>query len=147
MAAILILHRQRTGESAIKIYCRGPCGIIPWFRLSSMTSIVPNVSVVSVRLRSKPERGMRLKGRAKNRDLTIRPPRRQCKRQKSNTVKFPQQRRPESNGRTFLRVAGDGWRVTGSGWRVAGEGQRVTGDGWRVAGGGFKIYMKIKYYY
>ena len=26
------------------------------------------------------------------------------------------------NGRTFPRVAGDGWRVTGSGWRVAGGG-------------------------
>ena len=23
---------------------------------------------------------------------------------------------------------------------------RVAGDGWRVAGGGLKIYMKIKYY-
>ena len=36
------------------------------------------------------------------------------------------------NGRTFPRVAGDGWRVTGSGWRVAG--------------GGLKIYMTIKYF-
>jgi len=40
-------------------------------------------------------------------------------------------------GRTFPRVAGDGWRVAGDGWRV-------TGDGWRVAGGGLKIYMKNK---
>ena len=34
-----------------------------------------------------------------------------------------------SDGRTFPRVAGDGWRVTGSGWRVTGSGWRVAGDG------------------
>ena len=43
------------------------------------------------------------------------------------------------NGRTFPRVAGNGWRVAGDGRRVVGGGWRVMGDGWRVAGDGGRV--------
>ena len=35
---------------------------------------------------------------------------------------------PSDGGRSFPRVAGDGWQV-------AGDVRRVEGSGWRVAGG------------
>ena len=44
---------------------------------------------------------------------------------KANAQKHKEDFNIEKYGRTFPRVAGDGWRVAGSGWRVTGG--RVAG--------------------
>ena len=45
--------------------------------------------------------------------------------ERSGNAENPAHRAGYVNGRTFPRVAGDGWRVTGSGWRVRGSGWNV----------------------
>ena len=50
---------------------------------------------------------------------------------KANAQKHKEDFNIEKYGRTFPRVAGDGWRVAGGGWRV---------DRWRV-----KNIYEIKY--